>query len=102
MRLPKPGHFLVYRQWYESKFGQMLRCIVLSEIKLCNISPHCISELVVTFDAKLSYIPYIDNISSSAYKTLGFIISITKGLVKFCMMLFNSLVPSKLEYALVV
>ncbi|XP_061379603.1 uncharacterized protein LOC133319395 [Danaus plexippus] len=65
---------------------------------------HQISDLGVTLDHKLTFIPHIDNIITNAFKVLGFIIRITKEFKKSStkIALFNSLIRSKLEYCSVV
>ena len=63
-----------------------------------------ICDLGVIFDAKLTFITHIDNIVSSAYKSLEFVIQNTKGMddLDALKMLYYSFVRSQLEYASVV
>lgn len=58
-------------------------------------------DLGVTLDSKLLFSKHIENISTKAMKTLGFILRITKDfkLIKTLKILYCSLVRSQLEYA---
>ena len=60
-----------------------------------------ITDLGVRFDRELSFAGHIDNIVSSAYKMLGFIMRNCKSFknVQALKTLYNSFVRSKLEYA---
>ena len=59
-----------------------------------------VRDLGITVDAKLSFVPHIDDIVSKSLSTLGFIIRSTKPFKKSStiMILFNSLIKSQLEY----
>lgn len=60
-----------------------------------------IRDLGVIMDAKLSFIPHIDNILNKSFKQLGFILRIGKPFRKLSTykVLFNSYVRSRLEFA---
>nr|CAI5844474.1 unnamed protein product [Callosobruchus analis] len=63
-----------------------------------------VKDLGVTFDAKLEFVPHIENIVSSATKSLGFLIRNCKAFSNICTLkiLYFTLVRSKLEYASIV
>lgn len=62
------------------------------------------NDLGVTFDQKLTFNFHVNNIVSSVYKTLGFIIRNSKDFsdTKTLCLLFNTFIRSKLEYCSVV
>lgn len=66
--------------------------------------PDTVRDLGVIFDPKLSFTGHINHVVSSAYKILGFIIrncrDFTKG--ETLVLLYNSYVRSRLEYACIV
>ena len=66
--------------------------------------PDAIRDLGVTFDRKLSFVEHVNNVTSSAYRSLGFIIRNSRGFCKAesLVVLFNTFVRSHLEYAAVV
>lgn len=77
---------------------------VLYEYNLNNIAltrPEFIKDLGVTFDGKLTFNKHIEQIVQSSYKNLGFVLRNSKGFtdVNVFLLLFNTFVRSKLEYA---
>ena len=66
--------------------------------------PEFIKDLGVTFDPKLTFSKHIDDCTSVAFKSLGFILRNSKDFTELATlrMLFVTFVRSKLEYACVV
>ena len=66
--------------------------------------PALITDLGVTFDSQLSFVPHVSKVVSSCFKTYGFIVRNTKQFndSSTLILLFKFFVSSKLEYASVV
>lgn len=72
-------------------YTEKSKCIIHNNsIDDINHRPHCISDLEVTFDDKLSFLPHIDNIVCFAYKTLRFVNRKTKDFndTNICLMIY--------------
>ena len=67
-------------------------------------SEKCVEDLGVTFDSQLRFSEHIERICVSASKALGFIIRVTREFTDLSTikLLFQSLILSKLEYAVLI
>ena len=63
--------------------------------------PDTLIDLGVIFDKELTFVPHVNNVVAKSFKTLGFIIRMSRDISNICTLkiLYYAFVRSKLEYA---
>ena len=63
--------------------------------------PDTLADLGVIFDKELTFVPHVNNVVAKSFKTLGFIIRMSRDFSNICTLkiLYYAFVRSKLEYA---